>query len=120
MRDPVQRARGTVWRIKFADADGKQVMETVGKEADGVTRKVADAALRERLVRVERMGYRRPRPLTFGQYADDWFEKGQRSQGWKPLTISVYRNAIDGYLVPVVRHVAARRRPAAGRVRVHR
>ena len=27
---PYHGARGTTWRIKFADADGKQVMETVG------------------------------------------------------------------------------------------
>jgi len=42
-------ARGVVWRIKYADADGKQVMETVGAERDSVTRKHAEAELRERL-----------------------------------------------------------------------
>ncbi len=92
--------RGTVWRIKYADADGKQVMETVGAERNGVTRKQAEAELRERLVRVDRKGYRRPKPLTFGQYAGTWFEEGQRSQGWKPLTVKAYRNAIDSYLDP--------------------
>lgn len=62
--------RGTVWRIKYPDADGRQVMETVGAERDGVTRKQASAELRERLVRVERKSYRRPRCLTFAEYAD--------------------------------------------------
>ena len=76
--------RGTVWRIKYADATGRQVMETVGAERDGVTRRQAEAELRERLVRVERKGYRRPRALTFGEYAQTWLEEGQRSQGWKP------------------------------------
>ena len=56
--------RGTVWRIKYADADGKQAMATIGAERAGVTRKKGEAELRERLVRVERKGYRRPRPLT--------------------------------------------------------
>ena len=32
---PYHGKRGTVWRIKYADADGKQVMETVGSERDG-------------------------------------------------------------------------------------
>ncbi len=92
--------RGKVFRIKYADADGRQVMETVGAERDGVTRRHAESELRERLVRVERKGYRRPRPLTFGEYAETWFEAGKRSQGWKPATVTAYRNALDGYLVP--------------------
>ena len=33
-------------------------------------------------------------------YADQWFEDGKRWQGWKPLTIKVYRNAIDACLEP--------------------
>lgn len=97
---PYHGKRGTVWRIKYADADGRQVQETIGAERDGVTRKQAEAELRERLVRVERKGYRRPKPLTFGQYAETWFEAGQRSQGWKPATVLVYRNALDNYLIP--------------------
>jgi integrase len=92
--------RGVVWRIKYADAEGRQVQETIGAERDGVTRKLAEAELRERLVRVERKGYRRPKPLTFGEYAQAWLEAGQRSQGWKPSTILAYRNALDNYLVP--------------------
>lgn len=57
-------ARGVVWRVKYTDADGKQVMETVGAERDGITSKHAEAELRERQVRVERKGYRRPKPLS--------------------------------------------------------
>ena len=29
--------RGTVWRIKYTDAEGKQVMETLGPEREGWT-----------------------------------------------------------------------------------
>jgi integrase len=92
--------RGVVWRIKYRDADGRQVKETVGAERDGWTHRKAEAELRERLVRVERKGYRRPKPLMFGDYAKTWLEEGTRSQAWKPRTIGVYRNALDGYLIP--------------------
>lgn len=83
--------RGTVWRIKYVDAAGKQVMETLGAEREGVTRKHAEAELRERLVRVERKGYRKPRALTFGAYAETWYAEGPNRRGWKPSTILEYR-----------------------------
>ena len=51
---PYHGARGTTWRIKYADSTGKQVMETVGAERDGWTKAKAEAELRERLVRVDR------------------------------------------------------------------
>ena len=41
-------ARGTVWRIKYADAAGQQVMETIGAERDGITRKMAEAVGHDR------------------------------------------------------------------------
>jgi hypothetical protein len=73
--------RGTVWKIKYADADGRQVKETLGPERDGWTRQKAEAELRERLVRVERRSYRRPKPLTFGEYAETWFTEGRLVAG---------------------------------------
>jgi integrase len=84
-------ARGVVWRIKWRDATGQQVMETIGAERDGVTRKQAEAELRERLVRVERKGYRKPHPLTFGDYGDRWLADGPVKRGWKPATPIRYR-----------------------------
>jgi integrase len=87
--------RGTVWRIKYRDADGRQVMETVGAERDGVTRKQAASELRERLVRVERKAYRRPRSLTFAEYADTWYQEGQVRRQWKPGTVLKYRKVIE-------------------------
>jgi integrase len=92
---PYNGRRGRTWRIKWADADGVQTMETVGSEADGVTRKVAEAELRDRLVRVERRGWRRPAPLTFSGYAETWFVEGQRRRQWKPKTLLAYRTALD-------------------------
>ncbi len=89
--------RGIVWRVKYADADGKQVMETIGAERDGVTRKKAEAELRERLVRVERKAYRRPLSLTFREYGQTWFEEGQKRRAWKPRSVLAYR-AVIGHL----------------------
>jgi integrase len=89
---PYEGKRGTVWRIKYADADGQQVMETLGPEREGWTRKKAEAELRERLVRVERRNYRRPLPMTFGEYAETWFSEGAARRGWKPSTVLQYRS----------------------------
>ena len=112
--------RGTVWRIKWADANGTQVQETVGAECDGVTRKHAEAELRERLVRVERKAYTRPQALTFGVWADTWLEEGKARRGWKPRTILVYENTVDKHLKPVfgnTRLDGIRPRDVAGYVR---
>jgi len=87
--------RGVVWRLKYRDAVGRQVMETLGREADGWNEKKAEAELRERLVRVERKGYRRPKPITFREYADTWREEGQRRRQWRPGTVRSYRVVID-------------------------
>jgi len=117
---PYAGKRGTVWRIKYADADGKQVQETVGAERDGVTRKQAEAELRERLVRVERKGYTRPKALTFGAWADTWLDEGKARRGWKPRTILVYANTVEHHLKPVfgtTRLEGIRPRDVAGYVR---
>ncbi len=96
--------RGVVWRLKYGDAAGKQIMETLGPERDGWTRRKAQAELRERLVRVERQGYRRPKPLTFAEYAAVWFEEGERKRRWKPRTVLAYRTVI-GRLVDHFGHL---------------
>jgi hypothetical protein len=59
-------ACGVVWRIKYADATGKQVMETCCAEREGWIERKAQAEPREPLVRVERQRNRRPPPLARG------------------------------------------------------
>lgn len=88
-------ARGVSWRIKYADADGRQVKETVGREADGVSRKQAEAALRERLVKVETRGWRKPAPTTFRAYAETWLERGIARREWKPNTVKAMRSRLE-------------------------
>ncbi len=87
-----QGKRGTVWRVKYRDTAGVQVKETLGAASEGWTRKRAEAELRERLVRVEQRGYRRPSPLTFAQYAETWFTEGETRRRWKPGTVAQYRS----------------------------
>lgn len=108
-------ARGVVWRIKYADSTGKQVMETLGPERDGWNRKKAEAELRERLVRVERKNYRRPRPTTFGEYRQTWFAEGETRRRWANRTVIQYRSILkrlgehfDPYPIAAIRprHVA--------------
>jgi integrase len=86
--------RGKVFRIKYRDADGKQVMETLGPERDGWTEKKAKAELRERLVRVERKGYRHPKPISFRTYAETWLEEGKTRRRWAKRTIIQYRSIL--------------------------
>jgi Phage integrase, N-terminal SAM-like domain len=78
--------RGTVWRVKYRDADGKQVMETT----DATTKREAKKELRRRLARVDG-GYVKPAPLSFGAYAERWFSEGPAKRRWKPRTIQQYR-----------------------------
>ena len=69
-------------------------METVGAERDGWTKAKAEAELRERLVRVERKGYRRPERMTFGPYARTWLEQAEKRRGWKPSTRTTRRRQV--------------------------
>jgi integrase len=88
-------ARGVVWRVKYADADGRQVMETVGRAKDGITEKHTEAELRERLVRVERKQYRKPEPVTFAAAAKRWSEEVGARKQWRPATLSQYRSILE-------------------------
>jgi integrase len=86
--------RGVVWRIKYVDANGVQIQETLGKESEGWTRKKAKAELRERVVRVEKKNWTKPSALTFAGYADQWFERGQAHRSWSTRTVSGYRGVL--------------------------
>jgi integrase len=69
-------------------------METIGAERDGVTRKQAQAELRERLVRVEKGGWRKLAPTRFDTYAEKWRQEGAIRRGWKPRTVIQYRSIV--------------------------
>src|SRR5205814_6799971 len=61
--------RGVRWRIRYTDAAGKRVLETLGREP-AWNRRRAEAELRARLVDVERNGYRKPEKLSFAAFAE--------------------------------------------------
>jgi integrase len=88
--------RGDVYRLKYTDARGKQVMETLGpakskQRPDGWTAKQAEKELGKRIAAVEDNGYERPKPLTFRAYAERWFDEGAGKWKWQLSTISEYK-----------------------------
>src|SRR5262245_27667941 len=82
--------RGVVWRIRYRDATGKRILETLGKEPTW-NRKRAESELRKRLVDVERDGYRHPDTTTFAQFAQRWLSDYLPGRGLKLTTLDSYR-----------------------------
>ncbi len=66
-----QGPRGVVWRIRYRDATGRRILETLGKEP-ALDRTRAQNELHRRLVDVERDGYRKPQELTLAAFAERW------------------------------------------------
>jgi integrase len=92
-------ARGVTWKVKYRDADGKQVKETVGREADGWTRQKAERVLGARLAEVAR-GMRKPRRRTFDDLADEFIAVALKAKQRKKSTIIDYTAAIRNHLRP--------------------
>lgn len=91
--------RGVVWRIRYVDATGRRVLETLGKEPLW-NRKRAERELRRRLVDVERDGYRKPERLTFAEFAERWFEDYLPARNLKATTVRNYRSSLERHLLP--------------------
>lgn len=123
-----------MWRIKYVDASGKQVMETVGSAKDGWTKRKTEAALRERLVAVETTRYVRPTPETFATFVEGWADGHCDRKGLKHSTRQAYRLIVTGHLVgafgtsklgevdvdAIERYVAAKRKAGFSARTVHR
>jgi integrase len=93
-------ARGAVWRIKFRDAGGRQVMQTLGREADGWTRKKAERALGARLVEVDKTRWRKPNKVTFAEFAARFATEAIPARRLKPSTVQDYSIMLRRHLVP--------------------
>jgi integrase len=91
--------RGVVWRIRYRDATGRRILETLGKEP-AWDRKRAEAELRRRLVDVEREGYRVPEKTAFAEFAERWLTEHLPGRGLKQTTIESYRQTLDRHLLP--------------------
>ncbi len=94
-----QGTRGVVWRIRYQDATGRRILETLGKEP-AWDRRRAETELRRRLVDVEREGYRKPERLTFAAFAERWLEEYLPGRGLKLTTTDGYRQTIRKHLLP--------------------
>jgi|SRR5581483_819564 len=94
-----QGPRGVSWRIRYTDATGRRVLETLGKEPDW-NRKQAEAALRERLVDVARDGYRHPDNTSFQDFAHRWLTEHLPGRNLKPTTIESYEHTLRAHLLP--------------------
>ncbi len=101
-----QRGTGTVieyrhkdgdvsYRVQFYGADGKPVKETVGRVSQGWTFKGVEAHLRDRINAVEKRGWRKPKPVTFSEYAERWLEETETLRAWAAESRDKYRWAKD-------------------------
>jgi integrase len=87
--------RGTVYRIKFKDAGGKQVMRTIGSD-----RREAERALRHALTDVEREGFRQPDTLKFREFANRWIEEQLPARQLKPSAREGHETITNRHLIP--------------------
>lgn len=90
--------RGVSWRMKYTDADGRQVMETLGREPEWDRRK-AERALGARLADVEK-GMRKPRRRTFDDLADEFEQVAMPARPRKKTTVESYRQTLANHLRP--------------------
>ncbi len=96
--------RGVVWRIRYRDATGRRILETLGKEPDW-THKRAQQELRRRLVDVERDHYTAPDKTTFATFAERWLTEYLPGRGLKLTTTDSYRQTINRHLLPAFGHL---------------
>jgi integrase len=96
--------RGVVWRIRYQDAGGRRILETLGKEP-AWTRKRAETELRRRLVDVERDGYQQPDKTTFATFAERWLHDYLPGRGLKLTTTDGYRQTLTKHLLPHFGHL---------------
>lgn len=93
-----QGKRGASWRIKYRDAAGKQVMETLGPEPPWTERR-AQRELGKRLAAVNE-GYRKLERVYFGEFAERVVRDYLPSRNLKLTTIENYRYQLSRHLLP--------------------
>jgi integrase len=97
--------RGVAWAIKYRDAAGRQVWETLGREPEWSEAR-AQRELGKRLQAVERDRWRKPERVTFAAFADRWEAGYLPGRNLKPSTASDYRSIVRAHLVPYFGHLA--------------
>jgi integrase len=94
-----QGKRGVSWRIRYRDASGRRILETLGKEP-AWNRARAEKELRRRLVDVERDNYTAPEKLTFAAFAERWQTEYLPGRQLKLTTLDGYRQTLNRHLLP--------------------
>jgi integrase len=97
--------RGAVWFVKWVDANGTQVKERLGREADGWDEKKARDVLNEKLVDVRRDGLVRPTVITVDTHGRDWLERHPARKNLKRSTREGYRTILETHLIPEIGHL---------------
>lgn len=97
-------ARGATWKIKYVDAAGRQVKETLGREQDGWTRQKAERTLGARLDAVGR-GHAKPKRRTFGELVDEFEAVALPARPRKKSTLVDYGCTIRLHLRPALGHL---------------
>ena len=100
----VDGKRGVVFKIKYRDANGRQVKETLGRERDGWTEKKAEAELDARLVDVRRDGLTKSVD-RFADVANEWMATYPKTKELKDSTIDGYKSIVEGHLIPAFGHL---------------
>ena len=90
--------RGPVWRIKYRDAAGKQVLETLGPEPPWTDRR-AQRELGKRLAAVDD-GFRKPQRMAFAEFADRFAREYLPGRNLKPTTVENYDYMLRRHLLP--------------------
>jgi integrase len=94
---PYHGKRGTTFGIRYRDADGVRVFDTL----KGVTsEREAENALRAALVDVEREGKRKLEPVRFEAFARRWLDEYPAAKDLKRSTIEGYIGIVDKHLIP--------------------
>jgi integrase len=88
-----------VWRIRYRDAAGRRILETLGPEPPWTKRR-AQAELRARLVEVERDHYQRPTRTTFATFAAEWMHTAVPARSLKHSTTENYHSILRRHLIP--------------------
>src|SRR5204863_4069476 len=92
--------RGKTFGIRYRDADGRRVSETLGSELEGWDQKRAEEALDDRRVDVRRDGRRKLEPIRFEAFAREWLASYPDAKDPKRSTREGYESIIERHLIP--------------------
>ncbi len=101
--EQVQRSGGTVWRVRWRDAQGKPHSKVIGRKADAV-------ALDQELKRAKRLGAVAPIDAsreTLGEFTKVWWSR-HVAPNLERHTREGYASILDVHLIPALGDVALR------------